>query len=158
MERQEIRLPIKASLSQDPKVDPEVRRELLLQEAARARDEAREAQGNGDYDGASRRLNEVSAKLAAFGPADTQVMEEAEDLKHMAERFQRHQVTGADTKYLYQRSYAVATSRAAGVQPILRVTGSGSVRKGAPSCSGTVGAPPDRKRQRRSATLRGVDA
>jgi hypothetical protein len=41
---------------------PEVRCELLLQEA-RARDEARKAQEDGDYDRAGRRLAEVSAAL-----------------------------------------------------------------------------------------------
>jgi Ca-activated chloride channel family protein len=121
VERQEIRLPIKASLSGGPKVDPEVRRELLLQEAARARDEARKAQEEGDYDGASRRLDEVSAKLSALGPADTQLREEAEDLSHMAERFRTHQVTEADAKYLYQRSYSVSTSRGGAVDAISRV-------------------------------------
>lgn len=121
VERQEIRLPIKASFSGGPKVDPEVRRELLLQEAARARDEARKAQEEGDYDGASRRLGEVSAKLSAFGPADTQLQEEAEDLKQMAERFRTHQVTEADAKYLYQRSYAASTSRGGAADAISRV-------------------------------------
>lgn len=121
VERQEIRLPIKASFSAGPKADPEVRRELLLQEAARARDEARKAQEEGDYDGASRRLAEVSAKLRTFGPADTQLQEEAEDLKQMAERFRTHQVTQADAKYLYQRSYAASTSRSGAADAISRV-------------------------------------
>jgi hypothetical protein len=62
----------------------------------------------------------VSAKLIAFGPTDTQLVEEAEDLKHMAERFRSHQVTEADAKYLYQRSYAVSTSRGSTADAISR--------------------------------------
>src|SRR5690606_1499303 len=47
VERQEIRLPIRASFSGGPRSDPEVRRELLLQEAARVREEARRAREAG---------------------------------------------------------------------------------------------------------------
>jgi Ca-activated chloride channel family protein len=123
VERREIRLPIRASLSGGPKTDPEVRRELLLQEAARARDEARTAREEGDFDRASRRLGEVSANLRAYGPADAQLREEAEDLQQMAERFRTDQVTEADAKYLYQRSYAASTSRGGAVDAISRVSG-----------------------------------
>ena len=121
MERQEIRLPITASFSGGVTVNPEIRRELLLQEAARAREEARESQAKGDYDGASRRLGQVAAKLQEFGPADPQLCEEAEDLKQMAGRFRTHKVTEADAKYLHQRSYAVAMSRSDTSDAISRV-------------------------------------
>lgn len=114
LERREIRLPIRASSAGGPKTDPEVRRELLLQEAARAREEAREAREQGDYDRASRRLREAAVRLGRFDPADAQLLEEAEDLRQMARRFRDGIVTEADAKYLYQRSYSVRTSRGGG--------------------------------------------
>lgn len=123
VERQEIRLPIRASLAGGPKADPEVRRELLLQEAARARDEARKAREEGDYDGASRRLREVSGRLRAHDAGDPQLQEEADDLAQMADRFREREVTEADAKYLYQRSYAVGTSRGGAGEAISRVRG-----------------------------------
>lgn len=49
VELQEIRLPVEVSLAGGPRVDPEVRREMLLQEAARARDDARKAQQEGNF-------------------------------------------------------------------------------------------------------------
>jgi hypothetical protein len=122
VERQEIHLPIRASFAGGPKVDPEVRKELLLQEAAQARDEARSARESGDYEGASRRLKEVSTKLAASGLADAQLREEADDLMQMAERFETHQVTEADAKYLYQRSYSASASRRSAADAISRVS------------------------------------
>jgi Ca-activated chloride channel family protein len=122
VERREIRLQITASFSGGPRVNPEVRRELLLQDAARARDEARNAQEEGAYEQASRRLREVSDRLTAFGPADSQLIEESEDLRQMAERFRSKQVTEADAKYLYQRSYAAATSRGGAADAISRVS------------------------------------
>lgn len=111
VDRREIRLPIRASLAGGPKVDPEVRREILLQDAARARDEAREARERGDFDGAGRRLDEAAERLTAFDPADPQLREEAEDLQAMAARFHTGTVNEADAKYLYQRSYTTSTSR-----------------------------------------------
>lgn len=111
LDRREIRLPIRASLAAGPKVDPEVRREVLLQDAARARNEAREARERGDYGAAGRRLDEAAAQLTALDPADPQLREEAEDLRAMAARFHDGIVNEADAKYLYQRSYTTSTSR-----------------------------------------------
>lgn len=111
MEHREVHLPIRASFASGPRTDPEVRRELLLQDAAQARDEAREARSEGEYEIASQRLDDVSDLLAAYGPGDDQLKEEAEDLRLMAERFRRGEVTEADAKYLYHRSYSAATSR-----------------------------------------------
>lgn len=111
VEREEIRLPIRASLAEGPRVEPEVRRELLLQEAARVRQEVREARESGDFDRADGMLCAVSERLASFDPADPELAEEAEDLREMAERFRAHTVSEADAKYLYERAYAGATCR-----------------------------------------------
>lgn len=121
MEHQEVHLPIRASFAAGPRTDPAVRRELLLQEAARVRDEAREAQSEGDYEVACQILDEVSDRLAAYGPGDHQLEEESEDLRLMAERFRRGQVSRADAKYLYQRSYSAGTSRRGTIEAISRV-------------------------------------
>ena len=111
LDRREVRLPIRASLAEGPKVDPEVRREVLLQDAARARDEARKARERGDFGAAGRRLDEAADQLTALDPADPQLREEAEDLRAMAARFHDGIVNEADAKYLYQRSYTTSTSR-----------------------------------------------
>lgn len=122
VERQEIRLPIRASLSAGPGVDPEVRRELLLHEAARARDEARRAQERGDFAAADRRLREVADRLDAFpGPPDPQLREETMDLRETAARYRAGRATEADAKYLHQRSYALSTSRGGTAEAISRV-------------------------------------
>ena len=112
IERQEIRMPIRASLAEGPRTDPEVRRELLLQEAARAREEAYDAQRTGDYGRARDLLRGAASKLEDLGPADAELAEEVEDLSVMADRFDEDRVSPADTKYLYQRGYARSTNQA----------------------------------------------
>lgn len=66
---------------------------------------------------------EVSERLEAFGPADAELAEEADDLRRMADRFKTNRVGEADAKYLYQRSYAVAMNRKGAGRVISRVDG-----------------------------------
>ncbi len=111
IERQEIRLPIRASLAAGPRVDPEVQRELLLQEVARAREAAYEARRRGDDDAASSILREAALELRDLALSDAELAEEAADLEAMADRFDVGVVGEADAKYLYQQSYAISANR-----------------------------------------------
>jgi Ca-activated chloride channel homolog len=114
MERREVRLKVRVAEGGGAVTQPEVRRELLLLEAARVREQALEDRRRGDMDGVGMRLRETAARLAtaAAGTAEREVLdEEAQDLSAMAERFDRDLVTEADAKYLYQRSYATAQSK-----------------------------------------------
>ncbi len=120
VERQEVRLPIRASFAGGPRVDPEVRREMLLQEAARARDAAREAHDRGDDDAAGLVLRELSDKLSLNAREDLVLEEEAADLKEMAAVFRERRATAADAKYLHMRSLANATSRRGAAEIISR--------------------------------------
>ena len=121
VERREIRLPIRASLTGGARVDPEVRKELLLLEAARAREEARDAQRRGDYEGARERLDGACGRLAECAGPDEDLLEEVEDLRQMSERFRLRTVGEADAKYLTQRSIARTTSRKGSADAISRV-------------------------------------
>jgi Ca-activated chloride channel homolog len=121
VERREIRLPIRASLGGGARVDPEIRKELLLLEAARAREEAREAQRKGDYDGARERLDGAREMLAACESPDEDLLEEVEDLHQMSELFRLRTAGEADAKYLNQRSLARTTNRRASADAISRV-------------------------------------
>lgn len=129
VERQEVRLPISASFAGGPKADPEVRREMLLQEAARARDDARHSRQEGDFEGARQRLADCAVMLRAHGPADAQLAEEAEDLETMAERFAAREVSEADAKYLFQRSYATSSGKLQAMEMIKRKKERGSRRR-----------------------------
>jgi len=117
VERREIRAPIRASLAGGAKTDPQVRKELLLQEIARAREEAYQAQREGRLEDAKVRLEEAAGtlatdQLAAAGLAgDAELAAEAEDLRQMAAVFDAGIVREADAKYLYQKGYATQTSR-----------------------------------------------
>lgn len=119
IEHQRIELPITVTAAHGPRVDAEVRRELLLLEAARARREALEAQRAGEYERGRRRLEDAGARLAVFA-SDAQLREEAEDLHLSASLYAMEDVSEADRKYMHQRSYNVGTGRAAKSELIRR--------------------------------------
>jgi len=120
VEHQRIELPVTVSPSNGPEVNPEVQRELLLLEAARARREALDAERAGDYEGGRRRLEAMRVKLEASGLADEVVLEETADLHHVAALYAAEAVTPADRKYLFQRSYNRASGRAVANELIRR--------------------------------------
>ena len=106
VERQEIRFPIVSALSPEGHTEPEVRREVLLLDAARARDAARERHDRGDDPGAGAILREMSALLRASPEASTPELEEqADDLVTLAAQFERSSVSDMDRKYMAQRAY-----------------------------------------------------
>jgi Ca-activated chloride channel homolog len=106
-----IRMPVTVSAAYGAKVEPEVRREVLLLEAAQARREALERRKRGDYDGAASLLRSVADRLRESGESDAALREEVEDLATMSEQFTSHMVSEADAKYMHQRMYDTSRSR-----------------------------------------------
>ena len=86
-----------------------------------AREEARDAQRRGDYEGARERLDGACGRLAECAGPDEDLLEEVEDLRQMSERFRLRTVGEADAKYLTQRSIARTTSRKGSADAISRV-------------------------------------
>jgi Ca-activated chloride channel homolog len=113
VERSVMTLPVSVAASEGARVEPEVRREMLLLAAAKARREALERRAEGDFDGAAGALRSARGMLheSALFDADGELQEEAADLDVMAASFDAQQVTAADQKYLYQRSYSSMSGR-----------------------------------------------
>ena len=105
VKQQEIALDITTSFAEGPVSNAEVRRELLLLEAAKVRAEVLEDQRRGNYDVAMHKMLKVSEKLVQYSAGDAQVEEEAADIKLLAERMSEEKWTAAESKYMYQRSY-----------------------------------------------------
>lgn len=106
VERQELSFPISHLLSREGRQDPEIRREMLLLGAARAREEALKAQFRGDYNSARRYLRDACSSFEASGaPLDDLMMDEIQDLKAMESKMNPQMFNAADAKYLNQRAY-----------------------------------------------------
>jgi Ca-activated chloride channel family protein len=110
VERQEIDFPIVTRLTPAGHSEPEARREMLLLDAARAREEALRRRDEGDPGGAAAVLRDVAAALAA-APAEygaefaAELGEQSADLAAMASQFEADRVSELDAKYLAQRAY-----------------------------------------------------
>jgi len=110
VERQEITFPIVSRLTAAGHAEPEVRREMLLLDAARAREDALRMRDEGDLGGAAGVLRSVSrmmaASPAAYGVAlDDALAEQVSDLAELADRFVAEGVSEQDAKYMAQRAY-----------------------------------------------------
>jgi Ca-activated chloride channel homolog len=123
VERQEITLPIRFTPAEGVHTDPEVRRELLLIGAGKAREEALEAERRGDFDGGAGKLREAARALREHDAGDERMQEEAADLEAMAERYRHHRVEEADRKYMHQRAYAASRDHYRSVERIRREPG-----------------------------------
>jgi Ca-activated chloride channel family protein len=108
VERQEITFPVVSRLTAAGHAEPEVRREMLLLDAAKAREDALRMRDEGDFGSAASMLRSVACRLAAE-PADGEFAsyrrEQALDLEDMAARFAAEEVSEEDAKYLAQRAY-----------------------------------------------------
>jgi Ca-activated chloride channel homolog len=113
VEKRTVTLPIRVTRSQAAVVDPDVRRERLLLDAARARQEALDDRSRGEFEDGARKLRGVAESLAAFADADAALHDELEDVRDLAERFEREHVTMADAKYMSQRAYGNIQSKRA---------------------------------------------
>ncbi len=120
VKQQEIVLSITTSLADGPVTNPEVRREMLLLEAARVRSEVLQDQQSGNYDIAAQKMRAMSQKLREAGIEDVQVVEEAADLEHMAAQSKAETWTVRETKYMYQRSYDSSRAMRAKAEHIAR--------------------------------------
>ena len=109
--RHEIRLPITVSTADGAVTHPEVRKEMLLLEAARARREALEARERGDYARGARLMESAAATFEASPYFDETLAEEAGDLHEMAQSYAADKVSPADAKYLFHRAHNQARGR-----------------------------------------------
>ncbi len=111
VEKRTVDLPIRVKPGDAPVANPEVRRELLVQQAARARDEALEARRRGDLEGGARALSVMADRVDAMAGDDADLADEAADLREMAVRYETEVVSEADAKYMQQRSIGSSLSR-----------------------------------------------
>lgn len=106
VERQEVRVPVMSKLAPEGMANPEVRREMLLLDAARAREEALRRRDAGDVGGAREVLLESARALAALGPeCPAALAEQAADLSALADKLAAGEFDAADAKYAAQRAY-----------------------------------------------------
>jgi len=109
VERQEIAFPVVSHLTAAGHAEPEVRREMLLLDAAQAREDALRKRSEGDLGAAAAILRDMSVVLAAapaaYGDVASDLSEQALDLSDMAGRFVAEEVSEEDAKYLAQRAY-----------------------------------------------------
>jgi Ca-activated chloride channel homolog len=120
IERRTIALPVTLSPVAGGRVDPEVRRELLLLETATARTEALRAHARGDFGGTADMLREAAFRLSVSGLDDVQVSEEAADLAALAEQATSCGLSEMEVKYMTQRSYDSSRSKRAASERISR--------------------------------------
>ena len=120
VKQQEIVLNVTTSIADGPISNAEVRRELLLLEAAKLRAEVLEDQQRGNYDVAFEKMRRMSEKLSAAGFEDVQVQEEAADLTLLAEQMHAGSWGMAETKYMHQRAYDSVRSMRSRTEHIAR--------------------------------------
>lgn len=111
VELQEISLPVTLSPVEGGKVEPEVRKEILLVAAALSRQEAVELRDAGDYAAAGQMLRNTAAKVRESGLDDADLAEEVRDLEATGRLFDERSVSDRDVKYMKQRAYSSMRSR-----------------------------------------------
>jgi Ca-activated chloride channel family protein len=121
IERQVVTRAITSGIAPAGAQEPEVRREVLLMEAARAREEAVELQRRGDTQGAASVLSTAAMRLLEGPPAYAEALrEQAEDLSALAARVREDAFTAADEKYAAQRAYNARRGKAVYEQKLSR--------------------------------------
>jgi Ca-activated chloride channel homolog len=106
-----VLLPIRVSPAEGALVNPEVRREMLLLEAVKVREEALDDRARMAFEDGARKLRRVAEALAPYAASDPELQDEVDDLRDMAERFDSENVTLADAKYMHQRAYSRGQSK-----------------------------------------------
>lgn len=99
---------------------PEVRRELVLLEAARVREKALEARTAEGFSEARASLRAVSDELRDLDPDDAYFGEEVADLRRMDQAMERGTLADADRKYLKYRSRYTGRGRKEAAESISR--------------------------------------
>ena len=118
VEKRTIALPITVDREHGAVTHPEVRREALLLEAARAREEALQDRERGRFDDGARKLRAIAEKLEPRAGDDPDVADEVDDLRDLTDRFEEQEVAEADAKYMRQRAYSVESSKRAAMERI----------------------------------------
>jgi Ca-activated chloride channel family protein len=116
VEKRTTTLPIRVSRAAGAVVEPEVRREALLLEAAQAREEALQDRRSGAFEDGARKLRSVAEKLSPMAAGDPELTDEVDDLRDMAERFDAAEVRESDAKYMHQRAYSSGQSKRAMIE------------------------------------------
>jgi len=111
VEAHTISLPITLTPEEGGKVEPEIRKEILLVEAARSRTRAIEYREAGDYEQATQVLEEALDRLSDSGLTDEAMVREMQDLETFGASFDERSVSMADIKYMKQRVYSTMRSR-----------------------------------------------
>jgi Ca-activated chloride channel family protein len=120
LEKQTVTLPVMLSPIEGGYANPEVRRELLHQEAARTRRAAREDWERGDFGAADMKLRAMSASILSTPYADDELREVSRDLEIVAEQAERLGVSAREHKYMRQREYDAMHSKRAASQRMSR--------------------------------------
>ena len=97
--------PVALTLEGQGSTHPEVRREVVLLAAAKARDEAVERARAGDVESASHLLRDQARTMRASGLEDAVVLAQASDLEQTACELESLGVREQDMKYMKQRAY-----------------------------------------------------
>ena len=103
VDHQRVTLPIRSPLSTAGKHEPAIEHEMLLVRAARAREEALRLQTAGDAAGAAEALREMASELTFHATPVT--LEQAADLRSVADKLDANAFDAADAKYVAQRAY-----------------------------------------------------
>ncbi|MCL7979859.1 MAG: VWA domain-containing protein [marine benthic group bacterium] len=120
LEKQTVTLPVMLSPIEGGYANPEVRKELLHQEAARTRREVREDWERGDFAAANMKMRMMSANILSAPYVDDELREVSRDLDIMAEQAERHGVSARERKYMRQREYDAMRSKKAASQRVSR--------------------------------------
>jgi len=124
IEKRTLTVPITVNREDGAVAHPEVRREMILLQAARAREEAVRDRHAGRYDDGARKLRDIAEKLAPMAASTddpdlaADLTDELDDLRDMADRFERERVSEADAKYMRMRSYSVQSSKEAAAEMV----------------------------------------
>lgn len=105
VEKRTVTLTIASPLSAAGHVEPEVRKEMLLADAALAREEALRLRDDGEFGAASVRLSSVGSSLRASPFADASIAEHITELEELSAKFGKGQISAKEAKYAAQRAY-----------------------------------------------------
>ena len=112
VERREITCPVRVVPGEGARVEPEVRREMLLLETARAREEALERERQGDHRGAAASLQTAAHQIrTSYYADDARLANEAADLEVLADSAFLAPMSAMDKKYLFQRAHEAGRGR-----------------------------------------------
>ena len=111
VEKHIVTLPVMLSPVEGGYANPEVRKELLHQEAARTRREALDDWERGDHMAAHQKMTGLAQRIDAAPYADDELREVSRDLRMVAWQANVFGVSERERKYMHQRAYDAARSK-----------------------------------------------